>query len=118
MISEATPVLRQGYGYADAPGIYDDIQIAGWRAVTDAVRARGGQIVMQPWHLGGQSRPDIQPNSYLPDQCLQDGPTSAATISSPHRERSGPRALPRLQLRPPSPRAPPHDDPRHRQNCR
>lgn len=29
MISEATPVLRQGYGYADAPGIYDDIQIAG-----------------------------------------------------------------------------------------
>ncbi len=118
MISEATLVLRQDYGYADAPGISDDTKIAGWQAVTDAVRARGGQIVMQLSHLGRQSHPDIQPNSYLPDQFLQDDPTSAATISSPHRERSGPRALPRLQLRPPSPRAPPHDDPRHRQNCR
>lgn len=29
IISEATPVLRQGYGYADAPGIYDDTKIAG-----------------------------------------------------------------------------------------
>jgi N-ethylmaleimide reductase len=29
IVWEAAPVLRQGYGYADAPGIYDDIQIAG-----------------------------------------------------------------------------------------
>ncbi|MHC1481298.1 alkene reductase [Frateuria aurantia] len=66
IISEATPISRQGYGYAGAPGIYDDAQIEGWRAITDAVHARGGKIVMQLWHVGRQSHPDIQPNGELP----------------------------------------------------
>ena len=66
IISEATPISRQGYGYAGAPGIYDDAQIAGWRAITDAVHEHGGQIVMQLWHVGRQSHPDIQPNGEAP----------------------------------------------------
>ena len=66
IISEATPISRQGYGYAGAPGIYDDAQIEGWRAITEAVHARGGQIVMQLWHVGRQSHPDIQPDGQLP----------------------------------------------------
>ena len=43
IISEATPVSIRGYGYAGAPGIYSDRQIAGWRRVTDAVHAKGGR---------------------------------------------------------------------------
>lgn len=66
IVSEATPVLRQGYGYAGAPGVYDDAQIEGWRTITDAVHAQGGQIVMQLWHVGRQSHPDIQPNGEAP----------------------------------------------------
>lgn len=66
IISEATPISRQGYGYAGAPGIYDDAQIDGWRAITDAVHARGGQIALQLWHVGRQSHPDIQPGSRAP----------------------------------------------------
>jgi N-ethylmaleimide reductase len=66
IISEATPVAREGYGYAGAPGIYDDSQIEGWRAVTDAVHAGAGKIVMQLWHVGRQSHPDIQPNGQTP----------------------------------------------------
>lgn len=66
IISEATPISRQGYGYAGAPGIYDDGQIEGWRAITDAVHERGGSIVMQLWHVGRQSHPDIQPNGEAP----------------------------------------------------
>jgi N-ethylmaleimide reductase len=66
IVSEATPVSRQGYGYAGAPGIYDDAQIEGWRAITEEVHARGGQIVMQLWHVGRQSHPDIQPNGEAP----------------------------------------------------
>lgn len=57
IISEATPISRRGYGYAGAPGIYDDAQIDGWRAITDAVHARGGQIALQLWHVGRQSHP-------------------------------------------------------------
>ncbi|WP_264479058.1 alkene reductase [Acidisoma silvae] len=66
IISEATPVSRQGYGYAGAPGIYDDSQIEGWRRITDAVHERGGKIVMQLWHVGRQSATAIQPNGEAP----------------------------------------------------
>ncbi len=66
IISEATPVSRQGYGYAAAPGIYDDAQIAGWRAITEAVHARGTKIVMQLWHVGRQSNPVLQPGGAAP----------------------------------------------------
>src|ERR1700722_4026827 len=66
IISEATPISRQGYGFAGAPGIYDDAQNEGWRAITDAVHARGGRMVMQLWHVGRQSHPDIQPGGTAP----------------------------------------------------
>ncbi|MFT8674562.1 MAG: alkene reductase [Acetobacter sp.] len=66
LISEGTPVAREGYGYAGAPGIYDDAQIEGWRTVTDAVHAKGGRIVMQLWHVGRQSHPDLQPGGQAP----------------------------------------------------
>ncbi|MBB2156796.1 alkene reductase [Gluconacetobacter diazotrophicus] len=66
IVSEATPVARAGYGYAGAPGIYDDAQIAGWRTITDAVHARGGRIVMQLWHVGRQSHHDLQPDGAAP----------------------------------------------------
>jgi N-ethylmaleimide reductase len=66
IISEATPVSRQGYGYAMAPGIYSDEQIDGWRRVTDAVHAKGGLIFLQLWHVGRQSHPDLQPGGLAP----------------------------------------------------
>jgi N-ethylmaleimide reductase len=66
IISEATPVSIRGYGYAGAPGIYSDRQIAGWRHVTDAVHARGDRIFLQLWHVGRQSHPDLQPNGEAP----------------------------------------------------
>lgn len=63
IISEATPVSIRGNGYAGAPGIYSDTQIAGWRRITDAVHARGGRIFQQLWHVGRQSHVDLQPNA-------------------------------------------------------
>ena len=66
IIAEATPVSRQGYGYAKAPGIYSDAQIPGWRRVVDAVHAKGGRIFLQLWHVGRQSHPDLQPGGAAP----------------------------------------------------
>src|SRR6201998_3394404 len=66
IISEATPVSIRGYGYASAPGIYSDSQIAGWRRVTDAVHAKGGRMFLQLWHVGRQSHADLQPNGEAP----------------------------------------------------
>src|SRR6201988_118570 len=66
IISEATPVSTRGNGYAGAPGIYSDTQIAGWQRVTNAVHAKGGRIFQQLWHVGRQSHVDLQPKGEAP----------------------------------------------------
>jgi len=66
IISEASPVSIRGNGYAGAPGIYSDTQIAGWQRVTEAVHGKGGRIFQQLWHVGRQSHVDLQPNGDAP----------------------------------------------------
>src|SRR6516164_8941449 len=41
IISEATQISPQGVGYPATPGIHSAEQVAGWKAVTDAVPAAG-----------------------------------------------------------------------------
>ncbi len=60
IITEATAISAQGYGWAGAPGIYTDEMEAGWKRVTDAVHKRGGKIVLQLWHMGRLSHPVFQ----------------------------------------------------------
>lgn len=52
LLTEGTGPSAAGMGYARTPGIYTPAQIAGWRAVTDAVHARGGRIFLQIMHVG------------------------------------------------------------------
>lgn len=52
IVSEGIAITPEGRGSVYVPGIYDDEQVAGWRAVTDAVHARGGRIFAQLWHVG------------------------------------------------------------------
>jgi N-ethylmaleimide reductase len=66
IISEGTAVSPQAQGYPSSPGIYTAEQIAGWRAVTDAVHARGGRIVMQIEHNGRNSHSSLLPDGSLP----------------------------------------------------
>jgi N-ethylmaleimide reductase len=66
IIAEATQVSPQGKGYAFTPGIYSDEQVEGWRKVTSAVHREGGQIILQLWHVGRISRPELQPNGQKP----------------------------------------------------
>ena len=55
LITEATAVSEQGYGWVNAPGIYTDAQGESWRQVVDAVHAKGGRIFLQLWHMGRAS---------------------------------------------------------------
>jgi N-ethylmaleimide reductase len=66
LVGEATIAAANGNGYLGAPGLYDDSQIAGWRAVTAAVHAKGGKIFLQLYHAGRQSHVDVQPNGAQP----------------------------------------------------
>lgn len=66
IIAEASPVTQTRRGNPRTPGIYSQQQIAGWREVTDAVRAKGGIIFLQLWHVGRMSHSSFQPGGALP----------------------------------------------------
>ncbi|OKK02499.1 1,2-oxophytodienoate reductase [Streptomyces sp. CB03234] len=58
IIAEATTPNAVGQTYPNIPGIHDDAQVAGWRQVTDAVRAAGGRMFVQLQHGGRAGHPD------------------------------------------------------------
>ena len=66
IVTEATQVSAQGVGYPLTPGIHSPGQVAGWRAVTDAVHRAGGRIALQLWHVGRISHSSLQPGGALP----------------------------------------------------
>ncbi|HVW57097.1 MAG TPA: alkene reductase [Rhizobiaceae bacterium] len=73
IITEATSVTPEGVGYPATPGIWSDEQVAGWRAITEAVHDAGGRILLQLWHVGRISdpsyhdgRPPVAPSAIRP----------------------------------------------------
>ncbi|GAA0587521.1 alkene reductase [Streptomyces crystallinus] len=58
IIAEGTTPNAVGQTYANIPGIHTAAQIAGWRRVTDAVRAEGGAMFLQLQHGGRVGHPD------------------------------------------------------------
>lgn len=66
IFTEATQVAPEGKGYINTPGIHSEEQIAGWRAITDAVHAAGGRIALQLWHVGRISHVSLQPDGAAP----------------------------------------------------
>jgi N-ethylmaleimide reductase len=62
IVTECTMVSPdQSAAYAD-PGIYSDAQVAGWKAVTEAVHAKGGKVICQIWHPGRAAHSINGPN--------------------------------------------------------
>jgi 2,4-dienoyl-CoA reductase-like NADH-dependent reductase (Old Yellow Enzyme family) len=59
IISEATGISREGLGWPNAPGLWNDDQVEGWKLVTDAVHQKGGRIVAQLWHMGRLVHPNV-----------------------------------------------------------
>ena len=59
IISEATGISREGLGWPNGPGLWNDEQVQGWKQVTEAVHHSGGKIVAQLWHMGRLVHPDL-----------------------------------------------------------
>jgi len=59
IITEATGISREGLGWPNAPGLWNDAQVEGWKQVTSAVHEAGGRIVAQLWHMGRLVHPDL-----------------------------------------------------------
>ncbi|MFF9500712.1 alkene reductase [Streptomyces sp. NPDC014656] len=58
IIAEGTTPNAVGQTYPNIPGIHTDAHVAGWRKVTDAVRAGGGRMFLQLQHGGRVGHPD------------------------------------------------------------
>ncbi|MFA7292763.1 MAG: alkene reductase [Rhodocyclaceae bacterium] len=98
IITEASPICPEGHGYPRTPGIHSAEQIAGWRAVTDAVHAAGGRIFMQLWHVGRISHPSLQPGGVAPVAPSALKPAGQVWTGSGLEDYVTPRALTREEL--------------------
>lgn len=98
IITEASPVCAEGHGYPRTPGIHSAEQVAGWRAVTDAVHAEGGRIFLQLWHVGRISHPSLQPNGAAPVAPSALKPAGQVWTGSGLQDYVTPRALARDEL--------------------
>ena len=92
IISEATSVSPMGVGYPDTPGIWSEAQIEGWRAVTQAVHAAGGRMLLQLWHVGRVSHP-LYLDGQLPVSASAIAPAGFVSLVRPKIEYVAPRAL-------------------------
>lgn len=66
IIAEGVYPDAMGKGYVRTPGIETEAQVAAWKAVTDAVHARGGRIFLQLMHCGRISHPSLLPDNAQP----------------------------------------------------
>lgn len=66
IITEATAISTQGYGWNNAPAIYTDEQAAGWKTIVDTVHEQETLMVLQLWHTGRASHSSYQIEGKLP----------------------------------------------------
>ncbi len=93
LIAEATMVAGDARAFGWEPGIYSDAHVEGWRKVTTAVHAGGGRIVLQLWHPGRATHPDL--NEGLQPVSSSDRLIRNDTIHTPKGKQAypAPRAL-------------------------
>ena len=62
IISEATAISDEGYGWYGSPGIYTSEHAEGWKLSVDAVHAKGSKMYAQLWHMGRQAHSSFNKN--------------------------------------------------------
>ena len=92
IITEGTSPSPNGLGYARIPGLFNDGQVRGWKAITEAVHARGGKIVVQLMHTGRVSHV-----ANLPAGAEVLGPVAQACPGKMYTDLQGmqPHSMPR-----------------------
>ena len=91
ILSEATGISRQGLGWAYAPGLWTEAQVAGWKPVVAAVHKAGGRIFAQLWHMGRIVHPSFLGGA---------APVSASATTAPGEARTYDGKAPYAEARP------------------
>ncbi len=97
IISEGVPVVPQGVGYANVPGIWSSQQVGAWKPVTESVHRAGGRIFMQIWHVGRISDPRFL-DGKLPVAPSAIRPAGHVSLVRPLTEYVTPRALNKSEI--------------------
>jgi 2,4-dienoyl-CoA reductase-like NADH-dependent reductase (Old Yellow Enzyme family) len=92
IVSEGIPVVPQGVGYENVPGIWSPQQVGAWKLVTSAVHNAGGRIFAQLWHVGRISDPRFL-GGELPVAPSAIKPAGHVSLVRPMVEYVTPRAL-------------------------
>lgn len=92
ILTEATSVDPAGVGYPKTPGIWSKDQVEGWKAITDAVHAAGGRILLQLWHVGRISH-SVYHGGALPVAPSAIAATGHVSLLRPQQPYETPRAL-------------------------
>lgn len=89
IITEGTAPSPNGLGYPRIPGIFSQVQVAGWRLITDAVHGKGAKIFVQLMHTGRISHP-----LNLPTDARVLAPSAIAANGQMHTDTAGTQPLP------------------------
>ncbi|MFI5976605.1 alkene reductase [Streptomyces sp. NPDC051452] len=97
LIGEGSTPNPVGQTYPDISAIHTDRHVAGWRRVTEAVRAAGGRMFLQLQHGGRVSHPETTGLTPLAPSAL----ALPETIFTPrgHRPAAVPRAMTAQDIR-------------------
>lgn len=63
LITEATHISEEGFGWRNAPMISKPEHVEGWKKVTERVHAKNGLIYLQLWHMGRQCHSSFHPST-------------------------------------------------------
>jgi len=89
IVTEGTSPSPNGLGYARIPGIFSEEQGKGWKAVADAVHAKGGRIFLQIMHTGRVGHP-----LNLPAGAEMIAPSAVAAAGQMYTDAQGMQAHP------------------------
>src|SRR6202020_152071 len=97
IITEATAISPEGFGWADTPGLWTEEQVRGWRRVTDAVHASGGRIISQLWHTGAISHPELRDGAQ-PVSAPDFDPLQISVTPTGRKPTETPRSLTKQEI--------------------
>lgn len=89
IVTEGIAPSPNGLGYARIPGLYSEAQVEGFRAVTEAVHARGGRIIAQLMHVGRVAHP-----LNMPAGARVVAPSRVAAAGAMYTDAKGPMPHP------------------------
>ncbi|KAK8113162.1 hypothetical protein PG984_013688 [Apiospora sp. TS-2023a] len=85
LVTEGIPPSLEGNGMPGVPGLFLPEQAEGWKAIVDAVHARGGYIYAQLWHSGRANIPHMTGTPIqAPSAVAWDDPEEKFVYPPPH----------------------------------